>query len=634
MILSRRYDEWPVPVGPLCEMAYTPTQTYFRLWSPSARRVEVNLYEKGEGKARVLTPEGLPHVVALQRNGDGTHSGFAAGDLRGKFYTFSVFYEDSDEPLETQGIFAKAVGVNGKRAQILDMNDTHPEGWESDARPTFLEPQDAIIYELHLRDFTVGKGSGIKNRGKYLGLTERGTKNGDGLSTGLDHLVELGVTHVHLLPCFDFGSVDESKSDEPQYNWGYDPVNYNVPEGSYATNPYDPSVRIREFKEMVMALHRAGIRVVMDVVYNHVYDCKKSPFERTAPGYFFRWNEDGTPSNGSGCGNETASERPMMRKFMVESILHWVNEYHIDGFRFDLMGLHDMQTMNAIREAVNAVDPSIIIYGEGWTAAAPGCDGSLLAMKGHLGNELMRGIAAFGDELRDGLRGPWNDDRKGAFLTGRRGHEESVKFGLFGACHGVERKVDMKKVNYSSMPWATCPSQMICYVSCHDDLCLADRLKKTMLHGDSLSRLQKLAFAVVLASRGIPFIWCGDEVLRDRKGVRNCYKSPDGVNAIDFSLKTVHQDVFEYVRELIALRKTYRWQYEQSVRFLPVKGNNIIAAQYGKGILVVLNSSRRTISQVLPGGEWDVLSCSEGKASIARGVLKVPAQSAVFLKNQ
>ena len=646
---AQDFDRWPVPVGPICEMSCSPTHTYFCLWSPTAKEVTVHLYEEGEGMNQ------LPITIGLQKNSDGTWSQNMPLDLRGKFYTFCVQNERGVYE-ETPGIFAKAVGVNGQRAQILDLKDTNPEGWEQDRHPAMAGPADAVVYELHHRDFSLDKESGIENRGKFLALTEHGTHTPDGQKTGIDHLVELGVNCVHLLPSYDYGSVDETRLGTPQYNWGYDPVNYNVPEGSYSSNPYDPATRIREFKQMVMALHKAGIRVILDVVYNHVFDLKTSNFEKTAPGYFFRWNADGTPSNGSGCGNETASERPMMRKFMVESVLYWMREYHIDGFRFDLMGIHDIETMQAIRRAVTAECPTAIIYGEGWAAGAPALDERKLAMKANsltLNGMESFGIAAFGDEMRDGLRGSWNDDSEGAFLIGKAGNEESVKFGIVGACEHPD--ININKVNYSKAFWTRVPSMMMSYVSCHDDMCLADRLKASAPKADEIERLrlQKLAYAAVLTSQGTPFIWCGDEMARDRKGVHNCYNSPDSVNTIPWKLKAEHRDVYDYIRNLIGLRKAHPAfrmgnhplatrlnPVSRYLRFLPVKGSNLIAYQLdGKpmndeweSIVVVLNSNRKVVKVSMPEGEWQVVMVSDGKPQLKTGQLKVPAQSAVILK--
>ena len=406
--------ELPFPVGPVTEMTYSATATRLSLWTPVAEEVRVNLYNSDLGGKPV-------EVVPLKRGNDGTWSVRLKGDRKGIFYTFQV--KTNGKWLEeTPGIFAKTVGTNGQRAMIMSLSDTNPEGWDKDKSPEMNGITDVVLYEMHHRDFSVDASSGIKNKGKFLALTEKGTQNPKGYSTGIDHLRELGVTHVHLLPSYDFGSIDErtgksvgggGRDQVTYYNWGYDPVNYNCPEGSYSTNPSDPAARIKEFKEMVMAMHKAGLRVVMDVVYNHVFDLAQSNFQRVVPDYFFRWQDESKaeagksvgkiPANGSGCGNETASEMPMMRKYMVESVLYWMREYHVDGFRFDLMGIHDIETMNAIREAAQAVDPNVVIYGEGWAASAPAYSEDKLAMKANTSR--LGGIAAFGDELRDGLRG-------------------------------------------------------------------------------------------------------------------------------------------------------------------------------------------------------------------------------------
>ena len=504
------------------------------------------------------------------------------------------------------------------------------------------------------------------------------------VSTGLDHLKELGVTHVHLLPSYDYGSIDEQtglafggggRTAQISYNWGYDPVNYNVPEGSYSTDAATPETRIREFKEMVMAMHKAGLRVVLDVVYNHVFDLERSPFHLTAPGYFFRYKNplptspttnpatvpDASasgliPANGSGCGNETASEMPMMRKFMVESVLYWMKEYHIDGFRFDLMGIHDITTMNAIREAAQAIDPNVVIYGEGWAAESPQLPEEQLAMKANTAQ--LGGIAAFGDEMRDGLRGGWQDDKEGAFLIGRKGNEESVKYGIVGAVQ--HPGIDYSQVNYSKKPWAAAPTEIISYVSCHDDLCLADRIKITTaaqqrntspLGEEGRGLLQKLAYTAVLTSQGVPFIWCGDEIMRDKKGVHNSFASPDSINAIDWQLKSQHIDVFRYIQGLIAMRKAhpaFHMQTADNVRqhlqFLPVKRSNIIAWQIdGKAvgdtwsdIIVILNSNKKAIKQQIPSGRWTVVAEGgninpNGMRNSKGGSITVPPQSATIL---
>lgn len=635
------YELYPVRSGSLTEMEYTPEATHFTLWAPTADEVRLMLFDAGEGGHAYETISMIPDT-------EGTWTAKVEKDLLGKFYTFNVKINERWLG-DTPGINAKAVGVNGKRAAILDMRTTDPEGWADDKRPALASPADAVIYEMHHRDFSVDPSSGIRNKGKYLALTEEGTLSPEQLATGIDHLKELGVTHVHILPSYDYASVDETKLDENRYNWGYDPQNYNVPDGSYSTDPYDPAVRIREFKQMVQALHKAGIRVVLDVVYNHTFNTTESNFERTVPGYFYRQMSDGSFADGSACGNETASNRPMMRKYMKESVLYWLNEYHLDGFRFDLMGIHDIATMNEIRKAVTAVDPSIIIYGEGWAAKAPQMPEDSLAMKANIYR--MPGIAAFSDEMRDALRGPFNDNRQGAFLAGIPGGEESIKFGIVGAVKHPQ--VDNDSVNYSKASWAEQPTQMISYVSCHDDMCLVDRLKASVpgITPQELARLDKLAQTAVFTSQGIPFIYAGEEVMRDKKGVHNSYNSPDSINAIDWKRKAEHADVFAYYKGLIQLRKNhpaFRMGDADLVRkhleFLPVEGSNLIAYRLKENangdawedIIVVLNSRKENARLTVPEGKYTVV-CKDG--FISEGGLGtlygpeviVPAQSALII---
>jgi pullulanase len=465
-------------------------------------------------------------------------------DLKGKYYLFSVY--NNAQPDNTPGIFAKAVGVNGKRGAIVDLRDTDPEGWADDVRPTLNNQCDLVIYEMHHRDFSVDLSSGLKHKGKYLALTE---------PKAIEHLQRLGVNAVHILPSFDYASVDESKPDVPQYNWGYDPLNYNVPEGSYSTDAATPTTRIREFKQMVQALHRAGIRVILDVVYNHTFDINGSNFQKTYPDYFYRKTAEGKYSDGSGCGNETASEKPLMREFMKESVEYWIKEYHIDGFRFDLMGVHDIETMNEIRAMVDQIDPSIYIYGEGWSAGSCAYPQEKLAMKAN--TKQLNGIGAFCDDMRDALRGPFSDDHKGGFLIGEPDQEESIKFGIVGAI--AHPQIDMTKVNYSREAWTNEPSQMVAYVSCHDDMCLTDRLRATVpyITDDELIRLDLLAQTAVLTSQGVPFILSGEEMLRDKKSVHNSYRSPDSINRLDWNNLKRYPQVFDYYAGLIALRKAH-----------------------------------------------------------------------------
>lgn len=635
------FEEYPIPEGKLVEMEYSPIETKFTLWAPTAEEVRVLLYDSGnEGSAY--------QTLSLEMGEDGIWNTSIKEDLKGKFYTFNVKVNGKWLG-DTPGIMAKAVGVNGKRAAVIDLRSTDPEGWANDVRPLLKDYADIIVYEMHHRDFSLDSVSGIRNKGKFLALTELGTTTSQGEKTGIDHLKELGVTHVHILPSYDYASVDESKPDKAQYNWGYDPQNYNVPDGSYSTDPYKPDVRIKEFKQMVQALHKVGIRVVLDVVYNHTFNTEESNFERTVPGYFYRQTKDGKPANGSGCGNETASDRAMMRKYMVESVLYWINEYHIDGFRFDLMGIHDIETMNEIRAAVDKIDPSIFIYGEGWAASAPQVNQEELAMKANIYK--MPRIAAFSDEMRDGLRGGWDDDRKGAFLIGQPGHEMSIKFGLVGAVKHPQ--VINDSVNYSKEPWALQPTQMISYVSCHDDMCLADRLKATMPDATDEERasLHKLAETFVFTSQGVPFIFAGDEMMRDKKGIHNSYNSPDSINTIDWRNKTIHHDVFDYVRELITLRKNHPAfrmgdadKVRQYMEFLPVEGSNLVAfilkdnanGDSWKNIIVAFNSRKEPAKLSIPAGRYTIV-CKDGKikqsgmGQVSGNEIIVPARSAMII---
>ena len=635
------FEEYPIPEGKLVEMEYSPIETKFTLWAPTAEEVRVLLYDSGnEGSAY--------QTLSLEMGEDGIWNTSIKEDLKGKFYTFNVKVNGKWLG-DTPGIMAKAVGVNGKRAAVIDLRSTDPEGWANDVRPLLKDYADIIVYEMHHRDFSLDSVSGIRNKGKFLALTELGTTTSQGEKTGIDHLKELGVTHVHILPSYDYASVDESKPDKAQYNWGYDPQNYNVPDGSYSTDPYKPDVRIKEFKQMVQALHKAGIRVVLDVVYNHTFNTEESNFERTVPGYFYRQTKDGKPANVSGCGNETASDRAMMRKYMVESVLYWINEYHIDGFRFDLMGIHDIETMNEIRAAVDKIDPSIFIYGEGWAASAPQLDQEELAMKANIYK--MPRIAAFSDEMRDGLRGGWDDDRKGAFLIGQPGHEMSIKFGLVGAVKHPQ--VINDSVNYSKEPWALQPTQMISYVSCHDDMCLADRLKATMPDATDEERasLHKLAETFVFTSQGVPFIFAGDEMMRDKKGIHNSYNSPDSINTIDWRNKTIHHNVFDYVRELITLRKNHPAfrmgdadKVRQYMEFLPVEGSNLVAfilkdnanGDSWKNIIVAFNSRKEPAKLSIPAGRYTIV-CKDGKikqsgmGQVSGNEIIVPARSAMII---
>lgn len=609
------------------EADYTPEQTTFRLFAPdNAKTVKLRIYKAGH-KGR---PE---RTVKMERTAADTWTATVTGNLMGRFYTFDTGRG------ECAGIFAKAVGVNGQRAAIIDMDKTDPVGWNDDRRPMVKSPADLVIYEMHHRDYSIDASSGIANGGKFLALTD---------PKAIAHLKELGVNAVHILPSFDYASVDETRLSTPQYNWGYDPVNYNVPDGSYSTDPYKPETRIREFKQMVQALHKAGIRVILDVVYNHTFNIDGSNFQRTYPDYFYRKTADGKYSDGSGCGNETASERDMMRRFMVESVLYWIDEYHIDGFRFDLMGCHDIETMNAIRKAVDEVDPTIFIYGEGWSAGSCALPKEQLGLKANM--KAMPGIAAFSDELRDALRGPFSDNTKGAFLAGKPGEEESIKFGIAGAIEHPQ--VDMSKVNYSTEAWASQPTQMISYVSCHDDMCLTDRLRASIpgITTDELIRLDMLAQTAVLTSQGVPFILSGEEMLRDKKGVHNSYNSPDSINRLDWNNMERYPQVMDYYKNLTRLRRNhpaFRLGSADLVRrhleFLPTQPGLVAfrLKDYAgrddwRNIIVILNAAKQQRKVAIPQGNYTIV-CHEGKidenglSTFSGSEATVSAQSALIL---
>ncbi|KGF46620.1 type I pullulanase [Prevotella disiens] len=608
------------------EVNYTPKQTTFKLNAP--KKPTIRLYAVGRGgKAE--------KKVKMKQTSENVWQATINGDLKGKFYTFDIGKG------ETPGVFAKAVGCNGQRGAIIDMKTTNPIGWENDDILVLQNPADLIIYEMHHRDFSIDKSSGLMNKGKFLALTEQ---------KAIKHLKELGINAVHILPSYDFASVNEGNTTDPQYNWGYDPLNYNVPEGSYSNDAELPSRRILEFKQMVQALHKAGIRVILDVVYNHTFDIEGSNFERTFPKAYYRYTADGKPSNGSGCGNETASEKPLMREFMLESMKYWMTEYHIDGFRVDLMGVHDIETMNIIRNELTAFNPNVFIYGEGWSAGKCAYPTEKLAVKANV--KQMPGIAAFSDELRDALRGPFNDDKQAAFLGGIAGFEESIKAGIAGMI--AHPQVDYSKVNYSKEPWANEPTQMISYVSCHDDMCLVDRIKASIPEAaydmDELIRLNQLAQTAVFTSQGVPFMLSGEEMLRDKKGVHNSYNSPDEINHLDWNNLKTYPQVFAYYKGLIHLRKAhpaFRLGSAELVRkhleFLPSQDclvafrlKNHAGGDKWNNIYVVLNGSTNLQTINIPNGKYTIVANNgvvdeAGIGEMEGGEVMIDAQTALIL---
>lgn len=640
------------------EMIYSKVKTLFKLNAPTTvnldgmtgattqidkkKQVKIHIYEDGQGGKAIKT-------IKMKATGENRWETTVKGDLKGKFYTFDIGKG------ETPGVFAKAVGVNGMRGAIVDMAETNPQGWENDQRPVIQSPADLVIYEMHWRDFSIDVSSGLKNKGKFLALTE---------PKAIEHLKNLGVNAVHILPSFDYASVDETKLDTPQYNWGYDPKNYNVPEGSYSTDPYNPVTRIKEFKQMVQALHKAGIRVILDVVYNHTFDIDHSNFQLTYPDMYYRKTADGKYSDGSGCGNETASEKPLMREFMLESVKYWIDEYHIDGFRFDLMGVHDIETMQQIRAEVNKIDPSIYIYGEGWSAGSCAYPVDKLAMKAN--TQQLNGIAAFSDDMRDALRGPFSDDHKGALLAGIPGEEESLKFGIVGGI--AHPQVDMTKVNYDKKPWTNNPTEQVSYVSCHDDMCLVDRLKASIPsltdknipekeRKAELIRIDQLAQTAVFTSQGVPFILSGEEMLRDKKGVHNSYNSPDSINHLDWNNLQRYPQFFAYYKNLIQLRKNHPAfrlatgdKVRQHLEFLPavdskdVKQDCLVGfllkdlqgIDAWKTIIVIYNFNKEAKEMAIPEGTYTIACCNgaideAGLGEVSGKEVLVDGQSALIL---
>ena len=588
---------------------WSPDSTTFKVWAPTAEQVQLALYKSGTAGT-----DDLMNKIHMTKKEKGVWSITVDGNLNGTYYTY--FVTNDGKETEACDPYARTTGVNGNRAMVIDLTAANPEGWSMDASPNKIKNYtDAVLYELHVRDFSIDESSGVSaaHRGKFLAFTEKGTKTAGGAVTGVDYLKELGVTHVHLLPSYDYGSVDESRLDEPQFNWGYDPVNYNVPEGSYSTDPFHGEVRVKEMKQMVKALHDNGINVVMDVVYNHVYDADTFCFNKIVPGYFSRQNADGTYSNGSYCGNDTASERIMVQKYIVDSIFYWADEYHIDGFRFDLVGLLDTETINKLVEKVHAKYPNVIFYGEGWDLPTAVEEGHLLAIQKNA--DKTPDFAYFSDNIRDLIAGR-NGEETG-FVSGAAGCEEEI-----GECFMAQT------------PWCPKPTQTVNYVSCHDNYTLMDKLRITKPDAsrEELIRMNKLSAAVYMLSQGIPFIHAGEEFLRikeDENGkiVENSFDSSDFVNRLRwYQLEDpVYRDVLEYYKGLIqfrkkhaALRLTAAEEVKENVRYQKMADDVVLFEINGKvngeeaqGIVVIFNASvkEQQISLDDAGaaaGEWKI----------------------------
>lgn len=611
---------------------YTPQETKFRLWAPTASEAKLVTYKKWNDK--------IGTEINMQQGEKGTWKAELKGNQKGLFYTYKV--KIGDKWTEAVDPYVRAASVNGDKGAVVDLEETNPKKWKANKKPKFKNPEDAIIYELHVRDLSIQPESGIKQKGKYLGVTEKGTKGPEGVKTGLDHMKDLGVTHVQFLPIFDYASVNEENLNEPQYNWGYDPKNFNVPEGSYSTNPFEPTVRITELKQMIQTLHDNNLRVVMDVVYNHMYNAAESNFHKLVPGYYYRYNEDGTLANGTGVGNDTASERKMMRKFMVDSVTYWAKEYNLDGFRFDLMGIHDYETMNEIRKAVNQIDPSIILHGEGWDLNTP----LAAELKANQKNaEKMKGIAHFNDNIRDGLKGSVFEEKENGFVNGKQNMEDRIKKGITA---GID--YDTNSSTYQD------PEQVLTYVEAHDNHTLWDKFELTN-PGDSeevRKQMHKLSSSILLTSQGIPFLHAGQEFMRTKYGDHNSYKSPGSINQMDWLRRAAFNNEVEYMKGLIDLRKKYpafrmtsAEQIKKYVAFIDVPKNVVAYTIDGKGsgnkseyFMVAHNANREAVDITLPSkGPWKVLVNGNQAGSktlyvVHDNKIKVPALSSLVLKTE
>ena len=623
---------------------YSPQSTTFRIWAPTARQVEIMLFRTGHKKE-------TPRTLAMKQDVKGTWALNVAGDLRNHYYRYRLLHPGQKKYVEAIDPYAVATGANGERAMVVDLRETDPRGWGADTKPPFEHPTDAVIYEVHVRDFTIHASAGSKQPGKYIGLSAKGTRGPQGNKTGMDHVCDLGVTHVHLLPIADFASIDETKKSG-QYNWGYDPKNYNVPEGWYATDPYDGRVRVREFKQMVQELHKAGLRVVLDVVYNHTYHSTDSHFQHVVPDYYYRQNAEGGFSNGSACGNEVASDRSMVRKLMIDSLVHWVTEYHVDGFRFDLMGLHDLETMKQIRKAMDKIDPSILLYGEGWTGGDSPLPYEQRAMKTNVG-QLPR-IAAFNDTIRDAIKGHVAEHHSGGFVQGAPGMEERLKIGITASIQ--HKQIAYPKGDAWGGPWAKEPHHCVSYASCHDNHTLWDKILITSpgLKDADRINMYKLAAAIVMTSQGICFIHAGEELVRTKKGHENSYNLPDRINAIDWRRKNKYAEVNAYYRGLIALRKAHpalRMKSAADIRrnlaFLSmpsagmvgycIAGNEV--GDSAEWLVVIFNATAEPQQVILPETGWNVLA--DGKKAGTKSLRKIkgdigevaPRSALVLAKN-
>jgi len=631
---------YPFYSGKDLGLTYSPKAATFKIWAPTANAAKLNLYKSDLGGTAIRS-------INMNKGENGIWQITVAENLKNSYYTFQVNIGNtwSEEVVDP---YAKACGTNGLRAQVIDLKETNPVGWAQDKSPNFSvsnKQTDAVIYELHVRDASIHASSGIKNKGKFLGLAEVGTKNSAGQSTGLSHIKELGVTHVHLLPFYDYNSVDETKA-AVQYNWGYDPVNYNIPEGSYSTNPADGKVRIKELKELIKTMHSNGLRIIMDVVYNHTALTKNANFNILVPDYYYRKRADGSFSDASSCGNETASDNAMFQKFMIESVVYWVNEYHIDGFRFDLMGIHDIETMNLISDTLHKIKPSIVLYGEGWTSSSSPLPEEKRALKKNAAQ--LNGIAVFSDDMRDGIKGSvFNIDDRG-FATGNIGNSESVKFGIVAA--GKHPQINYSKVNYSKEPYTAGPAGLINYADCHDNNILWDKIALSFKEASVAERtkMHELAYAIVLTAQGASFLHAGTEFLRTKNGVENSFDKGDIVNGIDWDLKTKNNTSYQFIKNLVQIRRAHpafrmqtaaqiathiNFENSQPAGIIAYTINGAAVGDTWKKIWVAYNGSLSPQTLTLPRGTWKVGLSSNGSSKLDDN-FTLAGSSAVILYGQ
>lgn len=630
-------SSYPVYTGKDLGLTYSPKASTFKIWAPTATAAKLNLYKSDMGGTAWRS-------VTMNKGTNGVWLTTLPENLKNSYYTFQVNIGNtwSEEVVDP---YAKACGTNGLRAQVVDLKETNPIGWALDTSPNFStanKQTDAIIYELHVRDASIHASSGIKNKGKFLGLAELGTKNNAGQATGLSHIKELGVTHVHLLPFYDYNSVDETKS-ATQYNWGYDPVNYNIPEGSYSTNPSDGKVRIKELKELVKTMHSNGLRIIMDVVYNHTALTKNSNFNILVPDYYYRKRADGSFSDASGCGNETASDKAMFQKFMIESVVYWVKEYHIDGFRFDLMGVHDIQTMNLISDTLHKIKPSIVLYGEGWTSGSSPLNEEKRALKKNAAQ--LNGIAVFSDDMRDGIKGSVFNINDRGFATGNTSNSESVKFGIVAA--GNHPQINYNNVNYSKSPYTAGPAGLINYADCHDNNILWDKIERSFKDASEAARtkMHELAYAIVLTAQGASFLHAGTEFLRSKNGVENSFDKGDMVNGINWDLKTKNNATYQFIKSLIKIRRLHpafrmqtaaqiathlQFENNQPAGIIAYTLNGAAVGDTWKKIWVAYNGTQTPQNLILPKGTWKIGLSNSGSSKMGTNYT-LAGSSAVIL---